>query len=156
MKWEESKKRALETLSNNNITKLDSTTDFGDPGGPGGPLVDFGEEGEGVTPVPDPGGEGGDVNPNPQGVGSGATPTLTVAPPNVKIKLPNFILDFIGDKEGFFIYWLKDPNYIQLDKLYVGAKFFNAKTGQFVRFMNKSQSGFSNKFNFDKSSNFLL
>ena len=151
---EESKKRALETLSNNNITKLDSTTDFGDPGGPGGPLVDFGEEGEGVTPVPDPGGGGGDVNPNPQGVGSGATPTLTVAPPNVKIKLPNFILDFIGDKEGFFIYWLKDPNYIQLDKLYVGAKFFNAKTGQFVRFMNKSQAGFSNKFNFDKSSNF--
>jgi hypothetical protein len=36
------------------------------------------------------------------------------------------------------------------------AKFFNAKTGQFVRFMNEPQSTFSanNKFNFNKSQYF--
>ena len=152
---EESKKRAFETISEEKNIKIDSTTDFGDPGGPGGPLVDFSEEGEGVTPIaPDPGAEGGDVNPNPSGIGSGGTPSLTIAPPNVQIKLPDFLLDYIGDKEGFYIYWLKNPNYIDLDKLYMGAKFFNAKTGQFIRFINKSQATFSNKFNFDKSKNF--
>ena len=110
------------------------------------------------TPTPSssylpPSNEGG-VNPNPEGVGSGATPTLSIAPANAQIKLPNFVLDYIGDKEGFFIYWLKDPNYIKLDKLYMGAKFFNAKTGQFTRFMNRTQSNFSNKFNFEKSKDF--
>lgn len=144
---EESKKRALETTISKKTFNLDSTMDFGDTVMPSGS--------DGVSPVgPDPGGGGGDVNPNPQGIGTGTTPTLKVAPPNSKIKLPNFILDFIGDKEGFFIYWLKNPNYIDLDKFYLSAKFFNAKTGQFTRFMNKPQSNFSNKFNFEKSNNF--
>ena len=151
---EESKKRALETKINKGTISVDSTTDFGDPGGPGGPPLDFSDS-DGYIPVepPDPG-EGGDVNPSPEDVGTGATIALNFAPPNTKIKLPDFILDYIGDKEGFFIYWLKNPNYIEIDTLYMGAKFFNAKTGQFTRFLNKSQAGFSNKFNFDKSINF--
>jgi len=148
---EESRKRALETKENIRRINIDSVTDFGDPG----PPIGFGEEGEGVTPIPDTDPDGEDnVNPNPEDVGTGATPTLTVAPPNSKIKLPDFLLDYIGDKEGYFIYWLKNPNYIELDKLYMSAKFFNAKTGQFIRFLNKSQANFSNKFNFDKESNF--
>ena len=36
----------------------------------------------------------------------------------------------------------------------MGAKFFNAKTGQFVRFLNKPQSILSKKFNFNKSNFF--
>jgi len=145
---EESKKRALETKTNGSQIQIDSTTDFGDPGGP---FADFEFEGEGVSPI-EP--EQDTVNPNPEDIGSGATPSLTVAPANSKIKLPDFVLDYVGDKEGFFIYWLKNPNYIDLDKLYMGAKFFNAKTGQFVRFLNKPQSILSKKFNFNKSNFF--
>lgn len=127
--------------------------DFGDGGGGGGPLFPTGDDG--VTPIdPDPPGEGGDVNPNPQGIGTGATPVLTIAPPNVDIKLPDFVLDYIGDKEGYFIYWLKNPTYINIDTLYMGAKFFNAKTGQFIRMTNTPQSEISQKFNFDKSKMF--
>jgi len=144
---EESHKRALESRLNlPQGISADSTTDFGDPG-----PVDFGEEGEGISPI-EP--EGTEINQNPEGVGEAATPTLTVAPPNTDIKLPDFVLDYIGDKEGFFIYWLKNPNYVELDKLYMSAKFFNAKTGQFIRFMNQPQANLSNKFNFDKRTKF--
>ena len=126
---------------------------FGDSGGGGGPL--FPTSDDGTTPIePDPPGEGGDVNPNPQGIGTGATPVLDIAPPNVDIKLPNFVLDYIGDKEGYFIYWLKNPTYVNIDTLYMSAKFFNAKTGQFIRMMNSPQSVLSEKFTFEKSKKF--
>lgn len=78
----------------------------------------------------------GDVNQNPAGLGEPTTATTLTAPPNVDIKLPDFVLDYIGDKEGYFIYWLKDPNYINIDSFFMSAKFFNAKTGQFIRMMN--------------------
>jgi hypothetical protein len=75
----------------------------------------------------------------------------------VNVKKPKFKLDYIGaDKEGFFIYWLKERDFININEFYMTAKFFNAKIGQFVRFMNEPQSSFSanNKFNFDKSQYF--
>lgn len=108
-----------------------------------------------VTPTPtispQTEGSGGDINDNPQGMGQGETSSPIVAPPNVQIRKPNFLLDFIGDKEGYFIYWLKNPNYINIDTFYMGAKFFNAKTGQFSRFLNKRQTSLSERFTFDKS-----
>ena len=58
---------------------------------------------------------------------------------NVDIRKPEFNLDFLGDKEGFFIYWLRDKNYINLDEFYMSAKFFNARTGSFIRMMNRPQ-----------------
>jgi len=75
----------------------------------------------------------------------------------VNVKKPKFKLDYTGaDKEGFFIYWLKERDFINITEFYMTAKFFNAKTGQFVRFMNAPQSTFSlpNKFNFNKSQYF--
>lgn len=75
----------------------------------------------------------------------------------VNVKKPKFKLDYTGaDKEGFFIYWLKERDFINISEFYMTAKFFNAKTGQFVRFMNEPQSTFSagNKFNFNKSQYF--
>lgn len=78
----------------------------------------------------------------------------TIGPTPVEVKQPNFILDYIGsDKEGFFIYWLKERDYINIDEFYVSAKFFNGKTGQFVRFMNEPQSTLNgtDMFSFDKS-----
>jgi hypothetical protein len=81
----------------------------------------------------------------------------TIGPPlnqtQVEVKKPKFVLDYSGaDKEGFFIYWLKDRNYIDRSEFYVGAKFFNAKKGQFIRLINTPQSTFNsqNRFNIDK------
>lgn len=53
----------------------------------------------------------------------------------VSIKKPQFVLDFIGDKEGFFIYWLKSKTFLDIDTFYMTAKFYNAKTGQFTKMM---------------------
>jgi len=53
----------------------------------------------------------------------------------VSIKKPKFILDFIGDKEGFFIYWLKSVDFLNIDTFYMSAKFYNAKSGQFTKMM---------------------
>jgi hypothetical protein len=59
---------------------------------------------------------------------------------NVEIRKPKMGLDYIGDKEGFFIYWLRSRLYINLDKFYMSAKFFNGRTGNFVRLLNRPQS----------------
>lgn len=72
----------------------------------------------------------------------------------VQVKKPSFILDYIGDKEGFFIYWLKDQTYLNVDTFYFSAKFFNGKSGQFIRMMNECQGDLPNKFNFNQSEKF--
>ena len=72
----------------------------------------------------------------------------TQIPQNVDIRKPIFNLDFVGDKEGYFIYWLKDTTYINLNEFYMSAKFFNAKTGQFVRMLNRPQTLTPDRFNF--------
>ena len=53
----------------------------------------------------------------------------------VNIKKPKFALDYIGDKDGFFIYWLKKRTFLNLNTFYMSAKFFDAKAGQFKRMM---------------------
>lgn len=60
---------------------------------------------------------------------------------NVLINKPVYSLDFVGDIDGFFIYWLKSREYINIDEFYVSCKFYNAKIGQFVRMINRPQSG---------------
>jgi hypothetical protein len=72
--------------------------------------------------------------------------------PNVKISVPTYNLDYINQKEGYFIYWLKSKDFYNLDTFYMSAKFFNGSTGQFIRLINKSQGGTnlsSNRFSFD-------
>ena len=81
----------------------------------------------------------------------------SIGPTPVEIKKPYFVLDYVGaDKEGFFIYWLKERDYININEFYMTAKFFNGKTGEFIRFTNEPQSIFNgfNKFNFNKSQYF--
>lgn len=67
------------------------------------------------------------------------TITLSQFLSNIKIRKPKFSLDFIGDKEGFFIYWLRDRSYININEFYMSAKFFDARIGKFVRMMNTPQ-----------------
>jgi hypothetical protein len=74
---------------------------------------------------------------------------------SVEIRRPSFKLDYIGDKEGFFLYWLKSLKFVPINTFYMTAKFYNAATGQFYRLMNQPQSIFtnstfgSNVYNFD-------
>ena len=67
----------------------------------------------------------------------------------VNIKKPVFSLDFVGDKEGYFLYWLKDTQFINLSTLYMSVKFYDAKTGQFKRMMTQGQGILSDKFKFN-------
>ena len=81
----------------------------------------------------------------------GFTEVAALSPliPNVNVKKPLMKLDFVGDKEGFFIYWLRSPDYINIDTFYMSAKFFDGKNGAFVRMMTTPQALLSNKFIFD-------
>lgn len=67
---------------------------------------------------------------------------------NIKIVTPSMMLDYVGDKEGFFIYWVKDRGYIDINNFYMSAKFFNGKTGEFTRMLNTPQTNMGNLFNF--------
>lgn len=74
---------------------------------------------------------------------------------DVTIKMPKFILNWIGDKEGFFIYWLKSRNYLNIDNFFMSCKFWNAKDGEFTRFVNRPQAEqVSNSFGANSLFNF--
>jgi hypothetical protein len=71
----------------------------------------------------------------------------------VSIKKPYFILDYVGDKEGFFIYWLKKREFLDISTFYMSAKFYDAKHGYFTKMMNMPQSSLSptSFYTFDSS-----
>jgi hypothetical protein len=75
----------------------------------------------------------------------------------VQIKVPNFTLDFVGDTEGFFIYWLKSKKFLDVSTFYMSAKFYNAETGQFNRMMTAPQSSIvGDKYSFDSLTYFYV
>lgn len=88
------------------------------------------------------------IIPTQQGLTQSASTSSVLS--NVNIKKPYFILDFIGDQEGFFFYWLTDFDYLQIDTFYMSAKFFDAKSGIYIKMMNRKQTqiGGTNYFNF--------
>lgn len=68
----------------------------------------------------------------------------------VDVKIPSFEMDYSGYKEGFFIYWLKSLDFLNINTFYMTAKFYNAKTGRFVKMTNKPQSTINgDKYNLD-------
>jgi hypothetical protein len=81
----------------------------------------------------------------------GYTELKSISPhkPDVNIKIPTFKLDYVGDKEGFFLYWLRKKSFISLNTFYMTAKFFDAKLGIFVKMMNDCQGTMSSTTNFD-------
>jgi hypothetical protein len=79
---------------------------------------------------------------------------LSAYQPQVKIKKPSYKLDFIGDKEGFFIYWLREQGFLNLNTFYMTAKFFDARRGVYIKMMNTPQSNLVNKFSFDETKYF--
>ena len=73
----------------------------------------------------------------------------------VSIRKPYFVLDYVGDKEGFFIYWLKKRTFLDIKTFYMTAKFYDAKHGYFTKMMNMPQSSLpGNKYVFDGSQYF--
>jgi len=79
---------------------------------------------------------------------------LFVANRNKKIKIPKFKMNYLGYKESFFIYWLRNRDYLDLTTFYMTAKFFNGKTGEFIKFINKPQSSIIDSFNFNPNQNY--
>ena len=84
-------------------------------------------------------------------VQQGLTENVSISPliPNVNIKKPDMKLDFVGDKEGFFFYWLRNPSFLNIDTFYMSAKFFNGKLGVFIRMMTEPQCNLPNPFTFN-------
>jgi hypothetical protein len=72
----------------------------------------------------------------------------------VTIKRPYFVLDYIGDKEGYFIYWLKKRTFLDIDTFYMTAKFYNGKYGTFTKMMNTPQSDIGTNYSFNAPSYF--
>ena len=79
----------------------------------------------------------------------GATQSVSLSPykPNVDIRTPNFTLDYVRDKEGFFLYWLRKKSFLDInpnpahttETFYMTAKFFDARLGVFVKMTNQPQ-----------------
>jgi hypothetical protein len=82
--------------------------------------------------------------------GKSQSVTISQFTQNVNIRIPSYTLDYVGDKEGFFIYWLRKPEFVDISTFYMSAKFFDGKEGVFVKMMNKPQSSIpSDKFVFN-------
>jgi hypothetical protein len=90
-------------------------------------------------------------------VQQGLTETASVSPirPLVQIKKPNMILDYVGDKEGFFFYWLRNPSFLNIDTFYMSVKFFDGRLGVFVRMMTERQCDLPNVYNFNNEDLFF-
>lgn len=89
---------------------------------------------------------------------NGETDTINVSQyiQNVKVNTPNFYLDYINKKDGFFLYWLKSRSFINLDTFYMSVKFFDAKQGVFVRMMTEPQANLINKFVFNNEQYYYI
>ena len=82
----------------------------------------------------------------------GLLTSTTIGLNTVGIRKPQYQLNFTGDKEGYFVYWLKSPEFFnpEIDTLYMSAKFYDASIGGFKRMMNTPQGTMQDKFNFSQ------
>lgn len=94
------------------------------------------------------------IIPTQQGKFETASIGGSIPPLIVNIRKAEYSLDYVGDKEGFYLYWLKNTDYLDLNEFYMSAKFFNAKNGEFIRLTNECQGTFTNKFTFNKDDKF--
>ncbi len=87
---------------------------------------------------------------------TGEEDLVTISPylPQVLVERPEFILDYVKNREGFFWYWMRDKKFLNLDTFYMSAKFFDAKNGVFVRMMNTNPTSLPNSTSFDASKYF--
>lgn len=80
-------------------------------------------------------------------------PTRLVSPKEIKqykgkdylVKKPIFELDYLGEQEGFFIYFFEKYEVLELDTLYMSAKFFSGLDGTYTQFINVPQNSLLNQ-----------
>lgn len=86
----------------------------------------------------------------------GLTTSAVIGQNTVAIRKPEYQLNFTGDKEGYFVYWLKSPEFFnpEINTLYMSAKFYDANIGAFKRMINSPQGTMQNKFNFSQETYF--
>lgn len=62
------------------------------------------------------------------------------------LQIPRFVLDHVGNQEGYFIYWYEDISLLNLSTLYMSAKFFDGSDGKYTQFITEPQSGLVNPY----------
>jgi len=62
------------------------------------------------------------------------------------LPIPIMETDFNRNQEGFFLHWFEDRSLLNIDNLYMSAKFFDASRGQYVKFIVNDQIGYSNSY----------
>ena len=70
---------------------------------------------------------------------------------NRVVNKPYITMDYLKNKEGFFIYWLRKKTFIDIDTFYMSAKFFDASLGVFGKMMIVPQATLPNKFQFNNN-----
>jgi hypothetical protein len=82
----------------------------------------------------------------------GLTTSAVIGQNTVAIRKPEYQLNFTGDKEGYFVYWLKSSEFFnpEINTLYMSVKFYDASIGGFKKMMNTPQGTLPDKFNFDQ------
>jgi hypothetical protein len=75
--------------------------------------------------------------------------SISLSLSDVDVKIPRMRLDYIGDKEGFFIYWLRKQNYIDINQFFMSAKFFNGRTGTYTTMVNTPQFQIPSPYTFN-------
>lgn len=61
--------------------------------------------------------------------------------------IPSISLDYVGNQESYFVYWYEDTTVLNLNKLYMSAKFFDAKQGTYTKFSRVNQSDYGKPYN---------
>ena len=90
----------------------------------------------------------------PTSIGEIENITLSTLLGNVDIRKPDFKLDYVSQKEGFFLYWLRYTDFLDISTFYMTAKFFNAKQGEFVKMVNSDPTILPDPTIFDPSKYF--
>jgi hypothetical protein len=62
------------------------------------------------------------------------------------LSIPTIITDYNKNQEGFFLYWFEDEQLLGIENLYMTAKFFNAATGRYIRFIVNDQTFYTNTY----------
>ena len=66
------------------------------------------------------------------------------------IQIPKFNLDMLDNNDGYFIYWLKENTFLNIDTFFMSCKFYNGRTGKIHRMINTPPPTLFNEYNFDR------
>jgi hypothetical protein len=62
------------------------------------------------------------------------------------LSIPIIATDFNRNQEGFFLHWFEDRSLLNIDNLYMSAKFFDASVGQYIKFIVNDQTSYTNTY----------